>query len=1184
MRDLPELADSITDALEPNFRSRLLAQGQAQSLIRRRGILPADAPRFAATLDDDLLGYGYALISNSLRILDLDEDPDDEQPEEYLPVARKGLIHASYAIEAATRNAAAAPDLAFHRLIAGAASHLGGFAARAFSLVRAAIASGYLAPMERCLADIILRSLDDIETRARDLRTSAAQSDDALLQALLDHVAQSDTDGPGGPSGEPANAHSGPVELLLTENYVSAVATALFALARGSQQLLDEALGQLWDGQEAAQDVSAPGPWWVHRLTRILVADLASTSIRANIPPSMPLWADEAPGSTEEKRRRHNRWNRLRGTFIDSLFERSRSEIDLWPSQLNVVDRIFRDRSDLVVSLPTSAGKTRIAELCILACLAEGKRIVYVTPLRALSAQTERVLDRTFAPLGVSVSSLYRAAGVSDWDDSAIRISQIVVATPEKLDFALRADSAVLDDVGLIVLDEGHMIGPNEREVRYEAQIQRLVKRSDADARRIVCLSAVFPSGEELTDFVNWLTDDNASGLHREFWRPREQRFGLIEWRDTHARMTMALGDEQSFIPRYIEAVAASSGRRKKAFPANQRELVIASAWKLVDEGQTVLVFCPQRNSVEPYAREILRLHRQGLIQPILPPGVDLSDALTIGAEWFGSNHEILRCLELGVAIHHGALPGPFRREIERLLSEGQIKVTIASPTLAQGLNLSASVVLFHALRRGGNVLTGAEFANVIGRAGRAFIDTEGIVLYPCFEPAEWRRREWLALTTGDGGKTLRSGLVEVGRRLIVRIVASAGIQDTQALLDYLTSGPGWAFPVVADENDEQAADAAASWRTNLALLDTGLLSVLGEAEPDADQVTQTLVDLLQGSLWQRQVDRLDSATSTALRDVVNSRAQFIWSTSSPAQRRGWFLAGLAADSGTELGLASASIVERTAQAEHLLLLGQYEEAVVAIQALARDVFSLAPFGAESHLDQETRQSVLRQWLQGGPLSELSADDRQAIEISQFVEGDLIYRLVWGLEAARVYETAQGNLVADTLAGSVLRAIETGTLSGSASVLIRAGFDHRLAAIKAVAETGAVFDDVFEMRDWIEDLDPHLSYDEQWPTAESRSSWEAFAWRGTRTRTRRWRKIVRTIDEVTWISEIPDPQTWLRVLPDGPETVGLWTPGFEKLGRADIAIAPEVGGVVYARRSTSGRGIDLHYRGPGQVS
>ena len=211
---------------------------------------------------------------------------------------------------------------------------------------------------------------------------------------------------------------------------------------------------------------------------------------------------------------------------------RDRSEIDLWPSQLHVVDRIFASTDDLVVSLPTSAGKTRIAELCILRCLAQKRRAVYVTPLRALSAQTERILEETFAPLGMRVSSLYGSMGANGLDEDALRESDIVVATPEKLDFAIRSEPTVLDDVGVIILDEGHMIGAEEREVRYEAQIQRLLRRADADTRRIVCLSAVFPENEQLDDFVDWITDDGDDGLHRENWRPTRQQFGLVEWRD----------------------------------------------------------------------------------------------------------------------------------------------------------------------------------------------------------------------------------------------------------------------------------------------------------------------------------------------------------------------------------------------------------------------------------------------------------------------------------------------------------------------------------------------------------------------------------------------------------------------------------------------------------------------------
>ena len=95
--------------------------------------------------------------------------------------------------------------------------------------------------------------------------------------------------------------------------------------------------------------------------------------------------------------------------------------------------------------------------------------------------------------MGKSISTLYGSIGTSRFESDALKTRDIIVATPEKLDFALRNDPSILDDVGLVVLDEGHMIGLGEREVRYEAQIQRLLSREDADSRRIVSPPSQWP-------------------------------------------------------------------------------------------------------------------------------------------------------------------------------------------------------------------------------------------------------------------------------------------------------------------------------------------------------------------------------------------------------------------------------------------------------------------------------------------------------------------------------------------------------------------------------------------------------------------------------------------------------------------------------------------------------------------
>ena len=183
---------------------------------------------------------------------------------------------------------------------------------------------------------------------------------------------------------------------------------------------------------------------------------------------------------------------------------------------------------------------------------------------------------------------------------------------------------------------------------------------------------------------------------------------------------------------------------------------------------------------------------------------------------------------------------------------------------------------------------------------------------------------------------------------------------------------------------------------------------------------------------------------------------------------------------------------------------------------VAEIVFAVEVFAPETALGNWP--NVLRHWVRGLPLGDLSGD---RVDVAQFIEGDLIYRLVWGMEAARVYEAAQSNPVADTLSGAAVTAIETGTFNRSASVLIRSGFDHRLAAISAVVSTGATFESTADMRGWIRDLDPAVASSQDWPAPESRSAWEAFAYRAGTPRSRRWIRQTRDLQAVTWYDSVP---------------------------------------------------------------
>ncbi len=101
-----------------------------------------------------------------------------------------------------------------------------------------------------------------------------------------------------------------------------------------------------------------------------------------------------------------------------------------------------------------------------------------------------------------------------------------------------------------------------------------------------------------------------------------------------------------------------------------------------------------QHDHVEGFAEAALDLQRRGFLPSLLANAQEVERAMAVGREWLGAEHPAVRCLAIGVAIHHGRLPGPFLREVEALLAAGVLRVTVASPTLAQGLNLNAAVLL----------------------------------------------------------------------------------------------------------------------------------------------------------------------------------------------------------------------------------------------------------------------------------------------------------------------------------------------------------------------------------------------------------------------------------------------------------------------------------------------------------
>ena len=974
MPTTPEaIVADISEAVAAGFRGRLIARGQARAMIWQDGVLPADAPAFTPQLSYNLHSYGYALLGLGLRLREMGGDTAQ---------ARIAFEQAATALEAVmAKGNREEADRDFHFVMAAASYHLAHLSARAYSLLAIVEGDDNFSPIERVLALLMRRNMNALHTTVLEYRVSGVGSDEQIAESIEAHLGE--LDGVGDQARDADSFLFDNLSVALTDVFFAAMALFLLAVERGERQLLDRALDRLRESLSICGEMNLVPHWWVHRVAIHLLSDLWSNTLHETVP-ILPTGGEAVD------------WPRMRELLIASLLRRSKAEVDLWPSQIEAATRAVDQSDDLVVSLPTSAGKTRIAELCILRCLAAGKRVVFVTPLRALSAQTETTLQRTFGPLGKTISALYGSIGVSGFDEDAIRERDIVVATPEKLDFALRSDPSLLDNVALLVFDEGHMIGLNEREVRYEAQIQRLLRRADAHERRIVCLSAILPDGDQMDDFAAWLRRDRPGGFIKNDWRPTRLRFGEVVWRSTFARLNLRVGEERPWVPRFLVGsvppdFVPPKRRRRRLFPADQRELCLATAWRLVDEGQTVLIYCPLRKSVEPFADVIVDLHERGALRSLLEVDANvLIPATALGEEWLGPNSAILKCLRLGVALHHGALPTAYRKEVERLLQKGILKVTISSPTLSQGLNLSATALVMHSLHRNGKRIEISEFKNVAGRAGRAYVDMEGIVLFPMFDSIVKRRRNWEALITDEGAREMESGLVLLVTTLLRRMHARIGGDFAQLMAYVMNNAEAWTFPEVKETRKDRER-ALVEWERHVATLDTAILSLIGDNDIPDDRIEAVLDDVLQSSLWQRRLLRRTERDQRLLRAGLLSRSELIWSQSSAAQRRGYFLAGVGLTAGHALDAIAVEANLLLVHANAALLTGDAEVAIDAITGLAERVFAFYPF-TPNPLPENWRE-LLRCWLLGEPLAEFASG--QESETLRFIEGGLVYRLPW---------------------------------------------------------------------------------------------------------------------------------------------------------------------------------------------
>jgi hypothetical protein len=360
----------------------------------------------------------------------------------------------------------------------------------------------------------------------------------------------------------------------------------------GNENYLIEARKNLANLKEISELKNDPGIWWVIRLL-LLISDGFKEAA---------LW--KVLGNYFDIND-----TRIRKYIFSLVFFPPRGVYELFITQRKSLDKVLSTQNKgSVVSIPTSSGKTRIAEIAILDTLTrniDGK-VLYVAPFRSLAFEIENILDRVFGNSNYIVSHLYGGSLFSKLDEKIIEESHIIIVTPEKAKAMLRGNSEILSKVKLVIIDEGHLLGPYQRliinEIFYE-ELRYFINKNDG---RFLLLSAVLPNAEELAE---WLTESKET-VYKDTWRPSDERFGILEWTGTFVNLRWNSSDVErdTFNSRFIEREQLPlQGRQRKVrfFPNDKNGAVAATAYKLRVFGP-VLIFVGLKASVFVMAKSYL--------------------------------------------------------------------------------------------------------------------------------------------------------------------------------------------------------------------------------------------------------------------------------------------------------------------------------------------------------------------------------------------------------------------------------------------------------------------------------------------------------------------------------------------------------------------------------------------------
>lgn len=399
------------------------------------------------------------------------------------------------------------------------------------------------------------------------------------------------------------------------------------------------------------------------------------------------------------------------------------------PFQKEAISCIENNQS-VLVSAHTSAGKTVVAEYAIAKSLKEKQRVIYTTPIKALSNQKYREFTEEFKDVGLVTGDVTINPSAS-----------CLIMTTEILRNMLYRGSEVMREVGWVIFDEIHYMRDKERGVVWEETLILL-----PDNVRYVFLSATIPNARQFAEWICKLHKQPCHVVYTDYRPTPLQHFMFPAGGDG---IHLILDEKGNFKEDNFNAAMqvlkdsgdASKGDQKgrkggiKGKDASQTNIFKIVKMIMERNFAPVIIFSFSKKDCEVYAMQMAKLDFNSNEEKKLVDEV-FNNALDVLSEEdrnLPQVENVLPLLRRGIGIHHGGLLPILKEIIEILFGEGLIKALFATETFAMGLNMPARTVLFTTPRKFDGKdfrwITSGEYIQMSGRAGRRGLDDKGIVI-----------------------------------------------------------------------------------------------------------------------------------------------------------------------------------------------------------------------------------------------------------------------------------------------------------------------------------------------------------------------------------------------------------------------------------------------------------------------